>query len=89
MTLHEMSGVLDLDTPLGRGRVLFFDAGGNDSDALWYVVLATGAVVCVRNREVRLTPNWTLGIRRDEAAASLARALDGTNAQEARRAVTP
>jgi len=75
MSLHELNGVIEVDTPLGRGRVLFFDPAGNDGDAFWYVVMPTGAVVCARNREIRLAPNWTLGVRRDEAAASLARAL--------------
>ena len=74
VTLHELEGIIDIDTPHGRGRAVFFDTGGNDSDPLWYVAMPTGAVICIRNREIRLAPNWTLGIRRDEVHDKLARA---------------
>ena len=71
MAFHELTQALEIDTPLGRGRALFVEAAGADADILWYVVLRTGAVVCVRNRDTRLAPNWTYNVRREEAEPAL------------------
>lgn len=63
---------IEVDTPAGHGRAVFFDMQGPDADALWVVVLENGSFVIVQNREVRAAPNWTYGLRRDEVIAKIA-----------------
>lgn len=57
----ELTNLLWLDTPKGRGRAILVIDYGPESDLYWTVVLDDGQIWTVENTEVRMVDNWTLG----------------------------
>jgi hypothetical protein len=59
--IHELTNVLDVETPLGRGWAIILEA--STQEYYWTVVLKdTRAIVTFRQKEIRLARNYTLGI---------------------------
>lgn len=57
----ELTNLLWLDTPKGRGRALFVIDYGPESDLYWVVALDSGQIWTVENSKVGMVENWTLG----------------------------
>lgn len=57
----ELTNLLWLDTPKGRGRALFVIDYGPESDLYWVVALDNGQIWTVENSKVGILENWTLG----------------------------
>lgn len=64
--IHELQQELWVDTPKGRALALAWIDRGPHSDLEWVCVLEkTGEVWSPKNYDIRVCPNWTMGIRRD------------------------
>ena len=63
----QLSPVLEVDTPRGRGHAEFLIDYGPEADLLWVVVMRdTGEIWTLRNADIRATAN--VSIRRKLAA---------------------
>ncbi len=58
----QLSPVLEVDTPKGRGHAEFLLDYGPEADLLWVVVLRdTGEIWTLRNADLRATANVSIG----------------------------
>ena len=58
----QLSPVLEVDTPKGRGHAEFLLDYGAEADLLWVVVLRdTGEIWTLRNADLRATANVSIG----------------------------
>lgn len=65
--LTELRCPLEVDvTDKGRGHAFAIIDYGAEADLLFVVILADGQVWCVRPKDFRVAPNWSLGRGRDE-----------------------
>lgn len=64
--IHELRQELWVDTPKGLGQVLAWIDRGAHSDLAWLVCLVSGEVWEVKQYDIRVAKNWTMGIRKDE-----------------------
>lgn len=60
--IHELTQELWLDTPKGRGQVLFMIDRGPHSDIEWVCVIETGEIWVTKNYDVKVSKNYTMGI---------------------------
>jgi hypothetical protein len=56
----EFSDMVEVDTPLGRGRTLFVEATARDN--YWTIQLYNGAFVTFPQKKIRGTRNYTSGL---------------------------
>jgi hypothetical protein len=58
----QLSPVLEVDTPRGRGHAEFLIDYGPEADLLWVVVIRdTGEIWTLRNADIRATANVSIG----------------------------
>jgi hypothetical protein len=58
----QLSPVLEVDTPKGRGHAEFLLDYGPEADLLWVVVMRdTGEIWTLRNADLRATANVSIG----------------------------
>lgn len=58
----QLSPVLEVDTPKGRGHAEFLIDYGPEADLLWVVVMRdTGEIWTLRNADLRATANVSIG----------------------------
>jgi hypothetical protein len=58
----QLSPVLEVDTPKGRGHAEFLIDYGPEADLLWVVVMRdTGEIWTFRNADLRATANVSIG----------------------------
>jgi hypothetical protein len=58
----QLSPVLEVDTPKGRGHAEFLLDYGPEADLLWVVVMRdTGEIWTFRNADLRATANISIG----------------------------
>ena len=57
--IHEFSELVPVETPLGEGYAMLFEAG--EHDAYWTVVLENGAVVTFPQDRIRVSRSYTHG----------------------------
>ena len=58
----QLSPVLEVDTPKGRGHAEFLIDYGPEADLLWVVVMRdTGEIWTLRNADIRATANVSIG----------------------------
>jgi len=58
----QLSPVLEVDTPKGRGHAEFLIDYGPEADLLWVVVMRdTGEIWTLRNADLRATANISIG----------------------------
>ena len=58
----QLSPVLEVDTPKGRGHAEFLIDYGPEADLLWVVVIRdTGEIWTLRNADLRATANVSIG----------------------------
>jgi hypothetical protein len=58
----QLSPVLEVDTPKGRGHAEFLIDYGPEADLLWVVVIRdTGEIWTLRNADIRATANVSIG----------------------------
>jgi hypothetical protein len=58
----QLSPVLEVDTPKGRGHAEFLIDYGPEADLLWVVVMRdTGEIWTFRNSDIRATANVSIG----------------------------
>lgn len=57
----EISQIIHMQTPNGRGIAKFLIDPGCEADLQWVVFQDTGEIWCWQNRDVRLLPNITMG----------------------------
>ncbi len=58
----QLSPVLEVDTPKGRGHAEFLLDYGPEADLLWVVVMRdTGEIWTLRNADIRATANVSIG----------------------------
>jgi hypothetical protein len=58
----QLSPVLEVDTPKGRGHAEFLIDYGPEADLLWVVVMRdTGEIWTLRNADIRATTNVSIG----------------------------
>ena len=58
----QLSPVLEVDTPKGRGHAEVLIDYGAEADLLWVVVLRdTGEIWTLRNADIRATANVSIG----------------------------
>jgi hypothetical protein len=56
--IHEFDTLIEVDTPLGRGRAIFLESA--DHDYFWTVVLnETRAIVTFQQKQILATRNYT------------------------------
>jgi hypothetical protein len=68
MTIHELAQELWVDTPKGSAIVLAWIDRGAHSDLAWLCCGLDGEVWEVKQYDIRVAKNWTLGIRKDGAS---------------------
>ena len=58
----QLSPVIEVDTPKGRGHAEFLIDYGPEADLLWVVVMRdTGEIWTLRNADIRATANVSIG----------------------------
>ena len=67
--IHEFADPIPVDTPFGEGLALFVEVTGHDY--YWTIALnVDGALVTLRQAEIKMHRNFTLGVGMDHAAMS-------------------
>jgi hypothetical protein len=60
----EFEDMVEVDTPLGRGRAIFVEATARDN--YWTIQLYNGAFVTFPQKKIRGTRNYTSGLGIDD-----------------------
>jgi hypothetical protein len=82
--LLQLNPPLPMDTPKGGGLAYFVIDYGPEADLQWVVFLdEDGACWTVRNTEVRMQANWTMGRARSEAERTCAERAAAQSSQAA------
>lgn len=64
--IHQFREPIEVETPLGDGIALLLIDYGWMSNSCWVVVLKNGIVKHFDSNDIRVSPNFTWGVRRDD-----------------------